>query len=74
MFVNTCCPWPTDAADVVVVDVGVAVAAVDMAELAVAAATWVGDVDDAVGGVLEAAGVGAASRRMNIAKLVTSDA
>jgi hypothetical protein len=44
-----------------------------MAELAVADATCVEEVDDAVG-VVPVAGVGGASERMNIAKLVMSDA
>jgi hypothetical protein len=70
MFVKTCCPAVTDVVDVVPVDVVVEVDADAMAEVVVAAATWVGGVDDAV----PDAGVGGASRRMNIAKLVMSDA
>ena len=76
IFENTCCPRDTDAVDdVEVVDVEEVEdpAAAATAELAVAAATCVPDVDCAAGVVLEVAGVGGASKRMKAAKLMMSD-
>src|SRR6266446_4240755 len=82
MFENTVCPLDTVVLDVEVLDVEAdeVPAAAATAELAVAAATCVPDVEDVdefevadAAGVLEVAGVGGARKRMKAAKLTMSE-
>ena len=91
MFVNTCCPRVTEAAELLGVEAELldveGAADPDAAGrtlLAFAAASWTGvedaacpvvvvPIDDTAGVAPDVAGVGGAKRRMNIAKLTTSE-